>query len=77
MRGPTGCVGARTTTPRRSSAPGLERSGGAAKRCACGLSYTSAAWGELRSLGVMTYDGEAFELRNCACGSTLCVKLAD
>lgn len=77
IHGPTGSARTRATSPRTSNGAGVERRGRSEKRCACGLTYASAAWGELPSLGVMTYAGEAFELRNCACGSTLCVKLAD
>lgn len=40
--------------------------------CACGRSFTLAAWLELRFLGINSVTGhERVEWRNCPCGSTL------
>lgn len=44
------------------------------KQCACGLSYDENTWPELRFVGEMDNGrdvGERFELRLCACGTTL------
>ena len=45
------------------------------KKCACGKSYTRNAWAALDYAGQQT-DGEYnYELRLCACGSSLAVVL--
>jgi hypothetical protein len=42
------------------------------KRCSCGKKHSAEAWRQLQCVGRQVFEhGEAFELRNCACGSTL------
>lgn len=44
------------------------------KTCRCGRGYSAAEWAELRLVGLQpAADGRALEMRDCACGSTLCV----
>jgi hypothetical protein len=45
------------------------------KTCGCGARYTAAEWGELQYVGVHDDWVERIELRNCRCGSTICVDL--
>lgn len=46
------------------------------KRCACGVGHTAASWRALRFVGIWDLgDGERAEMRNCTCGSTLCLEL--
>lgn len=45
------------------------------KHCGCGLAHDSDAWSNLPYLGVMGDEADAFELRNCPCGSTLAVEV--
>ena len=48
------------------------------KTCGCGLSYSVTTWRILPFVGMLD-DGDAIigELRNCVCGSTICVALED
>lgn len=55
---------ARASEPRRMSKP-----------CACGRVHDADGWHSLPYLGLMRYEEHAFELRNCACGSTLCLEV--
>jgi hypothetical protein len=42
------------------------------KRCGCGKEHSLEAWARLRLLGPQIFEhGEAFELRNCPCDSTM------
>lgn len=45
-------------------------------KCACGKAHTLKDWHGLPIVGLQADvdDGEALELRNCRCGSTLAVK---
>lgn len=46
------------------------------KWCACGVGHTAEGWRRLSLVGVQDLgDGERAEMRNCVCGSTLCVEL--
>lgn len=46
------------------------------KRCACGVGHTAVSWRGLRLVGIWDLgDGERAEMRNCVCGSTLCIEL--
>lgn len=48
------------------------------KACACGRSYSETEWRSLPLVGVQHWEwGEANEMRNCECGSTLSVTLAE
>lgn len=42
------------------------------KLCGCGRRHSRQAWATLPRVGQQLFEhGEAFELRNCPCGSTL------
>jgi hypothetical protein len=43
------------------------------KQCACGARYDRAAWGLLEYLGQQDDGHELYEVRNCACGSTISI----
>lgn len=45
------------------------------KVCGCGRPYTRSGWDRLPYVGVQDDGVERLELRNCACGSTICVVL--
>lgn len=45
------------------------------KACGCGRLYTRAQWDALAYVGPWDDETELFELRNCACGSTLALSL--
>jgi hypothetical protein len=46
------------------------------KTCACGAAYTRALWRSLPFVGRAIEPGQAtLELRNCACRSTLAIKV--
>lgn len=46
------------------------------KTCACGVAYTRALWRALPFVGRMVEPGQsALEMRNCACHSTLAIKV--
>jgi hypothetical protein len=47
----------------------------AVKVCGCGRPYTAAGWARLPRVGVQDDGVERLELRNCLCGSTICVVL--
>jgi hypothetical protein len=49
------------------------------KTCACGLVYDVDTWRELAFVGVHREGGgyPDLELRNCSCGSTLCLEVRD
>jgi len=46
------------------------------KNCACGRSYTRAAWDQLPGATVYDFDGATFEQRRCPCGSHIVIVLA-
>lgn len=48
------------------------------KVCSCGASYTEATWKSLEIVGEMhDGEGEAIELRNCPCGSTISIVIPE
>ena len=60
--------------PPRSSAPATAES--IIKVCGCGRRYTAADWRQLTFCGVIQPEDGAFaELRNCACGSSIAVRV--
>ncbi|MBX3197269.1 MAG: hypothetical protein KF850_34390 [Labilithrix sp.] len=44
------------------------------KRCGCGRAYAKSEWKALVLVGTQDAEGESFELRTCACGTTLNVR---
>jgi two-component system cell cycle response regulator DivK len=53
------------------------RTSAVVKRCACGRCYTRAEWSTLRLYGGLQIpgSGEAFEVRKCACGSYVLMRI--
>jgi hypothetical protein len=48
------------------------------KRCACGAQYSRAEWTKLALVGRLTAaDNDRLEIRNCVCGSSIAVEIAD
>jgi hypothetical protein len=48
------------------------------KQCACGRTYTKEQWDELPHRREWAWPwGEIQELRDCSCGSTLCIVLVE
>lgn len=45
------------------------------KVCGCGISYSRAAWERLPCIGWMRGRNLAIELRQCACASTIAVRV--
>lgn len=43
------------------------------KRCGCGREYDAKDWLELPFVSLVDDDVESYEMRNCACGSTIAV----
>jgi hypothetical protein len=45
-------------------------------KCSCGKSYNLEGWLNLKYVGIQDIgDGDALELRNCTCRSTIAVQL--
>lgn len=57
-------TGGRLHDPRRVGEP-------FSRECGCGRAFTRAEWEALPRLRDWTIDGRVFELRACACGSTM------
>ena len=45
------------------------------KRWGCGVLHTAAGWSQLQYLGTLIDSVASLEMRNCPCGSTLCLVL--
>ena len=45
------------------------------KVCSCGREHTEQGWSALSYCGVQADGDERFELRHCACGSTIAIQL--
>lgn len=44
------------------------------KVCGCGVEHDEAAWKALPFVGMMVDEVAELEMRNCECGSTLCLE---
>ena len=47
------------------------------KTCSCGRVHMREQWHRLPFVGVSDLGGDRLDLRNCPCGSTICVELPD